>query len=675
MTKTNYLSFYQHLVSNHKDIAFDRIPNTDFTQALTWAIEQADKAIDTICMQKSAPSFQNTIVALEQTGREVDAISSLFFNLFHADTNPVLQSQVASISSLLSTHQNGILLNDVLFSRVLSVYEDTSLSLNDEDKRLLEQTYKGFASNGAMLSSTNKAKLRHINSALAQLGPAFSKNVLEDTNAFTYFTDDEAKLDGIPQHVLDNAKQLATSQGKHGWCLTLHAPCYLPVMQYAHNRSLRAKLFKARGALALGGERCNKANIKRIVSLRQQKAQLLGHDFYADYVLTKRMAKNTDTVDGFLDELESKYRLAALSEFSELETFAQKEGVDTLQAWDIAYYSNKLKLSTLDFDEEALRPYFRHDRVLEGMFLLATKLYGLQFTLDTNVAVYHEEVMCYRVTDADDNYTATLYVDLYPRASKNQGAWMTTWKTQHVHNEVDQRPIISMVCNFTPKNDKGYAFFTFDEVETLFHEFGHALHAACSNVTYGSLASPNVYWDFVELPSQIMENFLQERKVLDLFAQHNETGQAIDAALLEKIQKRSQFQTGLQGLRQLSLARLDMAWHSVSEPCKDVLAFEETILSEYRMVEPVAHTSMSTQFSHIFAGGYAAGYYSYKWAEVLDADAFSYFKKYGVLNATIAKSFRDTVLALGNTVDPHELYQRFRKAPPTSKALFEREGI
>ncbi len=677
MSDGQFYSFYQHQFGNDRRIAFNHLEYEKFTQALSWAISKADAELEAIVSNKQAPSFVNTIIALEQFGQEVDTISSLFFNLYHAESLPVLQQQVEAISMMLSKHKNAILLNETLFARIKTVYqtEKQNKQLQPVDNRLLCETYTSFANNGALLDQADKKKLQSINEQLSQLGPKFSKNVLDNTNAYAYHTDVIAELDGIPEHVKQAAKRAAKRHGQTGWRLQLHAPCYLPVMQYANNRDLRERLYKARAGVAFNDEYDNTKLIKEIVALRKRKALLLGFTDYADYILQKRMAKNVVAVDNFLDELEAKYRLAALDEFAQLESLAQEQGVQELAAWDVAYFSMQQKLKQLQFDEEKLRSYFRHDRVLDGLFALAGKLYGLSFKQEQDIQTYHKDVLAYAIYESNGSYLGFLYVDLYPREGKNQGAWMTTWKTQHISAGVDQRPIISIVTNATPKNDAGFAFFSYDEVETLFHEFGHALHAACSKVQYASLASPNVYWDFVELPSQIMENFLAEKSVLDLFAIENDTGEHISAEDLTKIQKRESFQAGLQGLRQISLARLDLAWHTKDSSDVSVAAFEEDVMHAYRLVAPVPNTSISCQFSHIFAGGYAAGYYSYKWAEVLDADAFKYFKENGIFNPEIAISFRDTILALGNTIAPDELYVDFRKAQPSTKALLERSGF
>lgn len=677
MSDTQFYSFYQHQFGNDKPIAFDHLDHSLFTQAMHWAIAKAKSELEVIVRNPLAPTFENTIVALEQMGAEVSTISSVFFNLYHANTSKVLQDQVADISLCLSRYGNEVLLNEAVFLRIQTVHAEELKhnKLNDVDKRLLSETYISYVNNGALLSSDDKNKLKAISEQLAQLGPKFSQHILDNTNAYSYHTEDKNELEGVPEHVQATAALQAKRAGKTGWQLSLQAPCYLPVMQYATNRALRERLYRARAGLAFNDSYDNTSLIKEIVALRQQKAQLLGCSHYAEYILRKRMAKNVTTVETFLDELESKYRVSALTEFSELESWAAQEGVAQLQAWDVAYYSMRYQQKQLDFDEELLRPYFRHDRVLDGVFELANKLYGLSFRPNEQAPTYHQDVACYTIEDKDACYVGLLYVDLYPREGKNQGAWMTTWKTQHIHQGVDQRPMISIVMNATPKNDQGYAFMSFDEVETLFHEFGHALHAACSQVPYASLASPNVYWDFVELPSQIMENFLKERKVLDLFAQHDETGETISDLYLDKIHQRELFQVGMQGLRQISLARLDLAWHTQEQAVHAVDDFEEQVMQMYRLVAKVANTNMSCQFSHIFAGGYAAGYYSYKWAEVLDADAFKMFKQQGVFNQEVAKRFRETILALGNSVAPDTLYQRFRQAKPTTKALFERSGL
>lgn len=669
--------FIQHLDTPHANLAFAAMDLSKLLPALQWAIGVANARITAICVNPEPVSFANTILQLEHSGVEVEAISTIFFNWLHADTNETLQQQVQPITAALADYQNAVLLNEDLFQRIHTLYRQReNLDLNAVELRLLEQNYLDFTSNGALLDTAAKKTLKEINKELSSLGPKFSKNVLDDTNAFHYHIEKDEDTAGIPEHVLNHAAALAQQKGVRGWILTLHAPCYIPVMQYAHSSRVREHMFRSRAKLAMHHEYNNAPIVAKTVSLRQQRAQLLGFDNHASCVLKRRMAANTDTVTAFLDDLERRYRPAATREFAELQCFAQQAGLEKLSAWDIAYFSDQLKRKTLDLDDEALRAYFRHDRVLEGVFALANKLYGLKFDLDPSIQSYHDDVLCYRVYENSSSAVATLYIDLYPRAGKNPGAWMTTWKTQSMTAGERHAPEVAIVMNTTPRNDDGYAFFSYDEVETLFHEFGHALHACLSNVAYASLASPNVYWDFVELPSQFMENYLAEKAVLDLFAHHDTTGEPLDVSLVAKIQQRQRFQAGLRGLRQVSLARLDMAWHQLLDTAElDVATFEETILSQYRLVEKVDGAGMSCQFSHIFAGGYAAGYYSYKWAEVLDADAFAYFKEKGLFDSNLAKQFRQNILEPGNSAPPQKLYEQFRHRAADPEALFARDGL
>lgn len=673
----DYQVFYQHLMQSEAVLDFANMDIKKLLPALRWAIAISEERINAIVDNSATADFENTVLALEHSSPEVDSISSIFFNWYHADSNEILDRQVADISAALSEYKNKIVLNDKLFVRIKSVYDRLDhFDGDDVDKRLLSETYLDFATNGALLNASDKEQLKQVNEELAKTGPEYSKHLLDDTNAFQYHVQDKECVAGIPDYVLAQSKSLAESQGLDGWVFTLQAPCYIPVMQFAESRDLRKVLFCARGRLSLDGAYSNRSLVKKIALLRKKKAKLLGFDSYAAFILSRRMARNPAVVSDFLDQLEMKYRTAAEREFSELQESATQMGCEKMHAWDVAYYSAKLKQSQLDFDDEVLRKYFRHDRVLNGIFSLAKKLYGLSFVYDETMKAYHDDVLCYRVFSESKTLISILYVDLYPRPGKNQGAWMTTWKTQHRKDGVNHHPVVSMVMNFTPRNDSGYAFFSYDEVETLFHEFGHALHACLSDVQYASLASPNVLWDFVELPSQFMENYLAEKQVLDLFAYHDETGEAMTDELIHKIRDRQRFQVGLHGLRQVSLARLDYAWHhSDINSDIDVDAFEESVLSKYRMLEKVEDTGMSCQFGHIFSGGYAAGYYSYKWAEVLDADAFAYFKDVGIFDVDLAKRFAQTILARGNTMPPDVLYRLFRNRDPNPDALFDRYSL
>lgn len=658
---------------------FSKIQNEHFKPAFLQAIADAKKEIDAITQNSEPPTFANTVEALDFAGQQLDRISSVFFNLNSAETNEEIQKIAQEISPLLSEFSNDITLNQELFQRIKTVYEERdTLKLNPEQYTLLEKKYKSFSRNGANLNDTDKKRLREIDSELSKLKLTFGENVLAETNKFEMLLTHEEDVKGLPEGEKEAAAHLAESKGKKGWLITLDYPSYIPFMKYAENRELRKNLSLAFGSKGFHNDALdNQENVLKIVTLRHERANLLGYPTHAHFVLEERMAETPEKVLEFLNELLKKAKPAAEREFAELEAFAKElDNIDQLQKWDSAYYSEKLKQKLFNLDDEKLKPYFKLENVINGVFKVAEKLFGLQFKEVSNIEKYHEEVKTFEVYDDDNNFISLFYADFHPRPGKRGGAWMTSFKPQYTLNNINSRPHISNVCNFTRSTSKKPSLLTFNEVTTLFHEFGHALHGMLANTTYPSLSGTSVYWDFVELPSQVMENWCYEKEALELFAHHYETGELIPMELVEKIKDSSNFQEGMATVRQLSFGFLDMAWHG-QDPTgiKNVKAFEEAAFESTNLFPKTPETCMSTSFSHIFQGGYSSGYYSYKWAEVLDADAFAYFKQNGIFNREVAKKFKEHVLSKGGTENPMELYKRFRGAEPNIDALLERAGL
>lgn len=647
--------------------------------AIEKALAEARAEIDAITGNKEEPTFENTIEALEFAGQQLDRISSVFFNLNSAETNEEIQKLAQEISPMLTEFGNDITLNQPLFKKVKKVYEQIdSLELTAEQRTLLDRKYKSFTRNGANLPEEKKSRLREIDAELAKLKLTFGEHVLAETKKYELHLTDEKDLDGLPEDEKDAAKQLAESRNKDGWLITLDYPSYIPFMKYANNRELRKELAIAFGSKCFHGDELdNREIILRIVNLRQERAELLGYDNHAHFVLEERMAETPDKVAEFLDELAEKAKPAAEREFKELADFAyQRDGIETLQKWDGAYYSEKLRQKLFDLDDEKLKPYFKLEQVISGVFKVAEKLFGLRFREVTDIDTYHEEVKTYRVYDQEDRFISVFYADFHPREGKRGGAWMTSYKPQYIRNGENVRPHISNVCNFTRSTSKKPSLLTFNEVTTLFHEFGHGLHGMLADTTYPSLSGTSVYWDFVELPSQIMENWCYEPEALQLFAMHYETGEVIPSELVERIKESAAFQEGMATLRQLSFAKLDMAWHSEDpKTISDVKEFELKAFEGTQLYPETPETCMSTSFSHIFQGGYASGYYSYKWAEVLDADAFAVFKKEGIFSAATGSKFREHILSKGGTLHPMELYKKFRGSEPSIEPLLERAGL
>ncbi|MFD1063837.1 M3 family metallopeptidase [Winogradskyella litorisediminis] len=659
---------------------FSSIKTEDFMPAFKTAIEKARAEIDAIVNNSEAPSFENTIEALDYSGEELDRISSIFFNLNSAETNDEIQKIAQKVSPLLSEFSNDITLNEDLFNRVKAVYDSKSnLELTTEQSTLLDKKYKSFSRNGANLSKDKKERLREIDKQLSKLKLKFGENILAETNKFEMYLTDESDLSGLPDGAKEAAKQLAESKDKDGWLITLDYPSYIPFMTYADNRELREKLSKAFGSKGFKGDELdNQDNVLEIVKLRNERAQLLGYKTHAHFVLEERMAESPKNVTNFLKELLEKAKPAATNEFKKLENFAiELDAIDQLQKWDSAYYSEKLKQKLFSLDDEQLKPYFKLENVIDGAFTVAEKLFGLQFEEIDTIDKYHEDVLTYKVVDADGELVSVFYADFFPRAGKRNGAWMTSYKPQMIKDGENHRPHVSIVCNFTKPTKSKPSLLTFNEVTTLFHEFGHALHGMLANTTYPSLSGTSVHWDFVELPSQILENWCYEEETLKLFATHYETGEVIPMELIEKIKASSTFHEGMQTLRQLSFGLLDMAWHAHENPSEitSVKDFEEKAFGDTNLYPDVKENCMSTAFAHIFQGGYSSGYYSYKWAEVLDADAFEYFKEEGIFNKTVAQKFQAYVLSQGGTEKPMTLYKKFRGQEPKPEALLKRAGL
>ena len=667
------------LLQDYNTAPFTKIASEDYKPAIKKGIEIAKAEIDAIVNTKEAPTFKNTTEALDYTGEKLNRITSIFFNLNSAETNDDIQRIAQEVSPWLSEFRNDITLNEALFARVKSVFDDRkNLNLNAEQKMLLEKQYKGFARNGANLNNEKKSQLREIDTKLSKLSLKFGENVLAETNAFEMHLNNEDDLAGLPESVKEAAQQLAKEQNKEGYIFTLQYPSYIPFLTYADNRDLRKKMAITAGKKAFQNNKFNNEKIVlEIVKLRQERANLLGYKTHAHFVLEERMAETPEKVIEFSNNLLAKAKPAAKKEFENLEKYAKKlDGINQLQKWDGAYYSEKLKKELFDLDQEILKPYFKLENVIDGVFEIANRLYDLNFEEVDTIEKYHPEVKTYKVTDNDGNFISVFYADYHPRKGKRNGAWMTSYKSQQIKNGINERPHVSIVCNFTKPTATKPSLLTFNEVTTLFHEFGHALHGMLANTTYNSLSGTSVSWDFVELPSQVLENWCYEKEALELFAKHYETGKVIPMKYVEKIKESASFHDGMQTLRQLSFGLLDMKWHSENpSEITSIKDFEKEAFAATSLYPDVAENCMSTAFSHIFQGGYSAGYYSYKWAEVLDADAFEYFLEKGIFNKEVATKFKDTVLSKGGTVKPMELYKRFRGQEPKPDALLKRAGL
>jgi peptidyl-dipeptidase Dcp len=656
---------------------FSKIKTEHYKEAFEKAIEQAKAEIDAIAQSEKDPTFENTIIALDRSGAQLDRISSIFFNLNSAETSPEIQAIAQEVSPWLSAFKNDIILNQHLFERVKAVL-DQELDLDAESQMLLEKQFKSFSRNGALLDSKKQEELRSYDEQLSKLSLEFGQHLLADSNAYELLLEKEEDLEGLPEGFIEMAKAGAAEKGLKGWLITLSYPSYIPFMKFSKKRALREQLYRAFSARGFQeNENNNEAIIRSIVELRYQRARLLGYQTHADYILEERMAESPQKVFEFLEQLSKKAKPAAEKEFKMLSDYALKDGIDQFQKWDAAYYSEKLKKEQFELDDEVLKPYFELESVIDGVFEVANKLYGLQFKHNPKVEVYHPEVKTYDVLDQKGNYIALFYADFHPRAGKRDGAWMTSYKSQYKDGSENIRPHISIVCNFTKPTASKPSLLTFNEVTTLFHEFGHALHGILANTTYKSLSGTSVSWDFVELPSQLLENWCYEKEALELFAKHYQTKELIPLALIEKIKEASNFLEGLATMRQLSFGLLDMKWHS-SNPEELPQSIEEVEASVFDLTDlypKLSKSCMSTAFSHIFQGGYSAGYYSYKWAEVLDADAFAFFKEKGIFNKEVAESFKEHILSKGGTRKPMELYKQFRGKEPSIDALLDRSGL
>lgn len=681
MTETQN-PFFENIHTPHGTVPFDHIAVEHYAPAIRRGIECQNEEIDAIVDNPEPADFHNTILALEKSGQLLHRVEVVFDNLLSAETNDAMQELAKELMPLLSEHANNITLNERLFERVKTAYEQRNDEpLTAEQRKLTEDTYEGFVRSGANLQGVDKEKYRELSRQLSLLTLQFRENNLKETNDYQLVLTDEAQLKGLPQSAIDAAAETAREKQQEGWVFTLHAPSYVPFLTYAADRDLRKEIYMAYNTKCTHANACNNLDIvKQLVNTRLALAQLLGYKDYATYKLERRMAQNSANVYYLLDQLLEAYKPTAQKEYAEVQALAREEqGADfTLMPWDWGYYSQKLKDRKFNLNDEMLRPYFELENVKKGVFGLATRLYGITFQKNPDIPVYHKDVEAFDVFDKDGSFLAVLYTDFYPREGKRSGAWMTSYKEQWIDEKTGEnsRPHVSLVMNFTKPTQDKPALLTFGEVETFLHEFGHSLHGMFANTTYASLSGTNVYWDFVELPSQFMENFAVEKEFLHTFARHYQTGELIPDELVQRIVNSRNFNAAYACLRQVSFGLLDMAWYTRTTPFEgNVMAYEKQAWARAQILPSVEGTCMSTQFSHIFAGGYSAGYYSYKWAEVLDADAFSLFKKQGIFDQKTAFSFRENILSQGGTEHPMTLYKRFRGQEPTIDALLIRNGI
>lgn len=665
----------------HQTAPFNEIETSHYEQAMEEGMKMGNEEIKNIIENSDEPTFENTILALENSGKVLDRITTIFFNLLSAETNDEMDGIAERITPKLTEYSNNISLNEALFDRVKVVYSNKSnLNLSPEEEKLLEKTYDGFVRHGANLSAEDKEKFRKLSSDLSSLTLKFSQNHLKETNKYELHITDVKQLEGLPESALEAAAHTAKEKNKEGWVFTLHAPSYVPFMKYCSNRELRKTLYMAYNTQCTHNDEFdNNEIVKQLVNTRMQIAILLGFENHADYVLRKRMAENSSNVYNLLNNLIEAYKPTAEKEIAEIEETAKKiEGNDfEIMPWDFSYYSEKLKNEKYKFDEESLRPYFKLENVISGVFGLATKLYGITFEENKSIPVYHPDVNAYEVKDKDGSFLAVLYADFHPRAGKRSGAWMTNFKEQWIdENGYNSRPHVSVTMNFTKPTAEKPALLTFSEVTTFLHEFGHALHGIFANTRFQSMSGTNVYWDFVELPSQIMENFAVEKDFLNTFAKHYITGELIPDSTVQSIVDSQNFNVAYACMRQVSFGLLDMAWYTRSEAFTgNVKDFEKKAWEKAQLLPQIEDTCMSVQFGHIMSGGYSAGYYSYKWAEVLDADAFSMFKENGIFDKKTAERFRECILSKGGTEHPMVLYRNFRGQEPTIDALLIRNGI
>lgn len=663
----------------HQTPPFKEIKHKHFVPAIDQLLADAKAEVDAVINNPEKPTFGNTIHALEVSGKKLSRATSILFNLNSSETDDTIQSITRDISPKLSAFQNYVSLNEKLFQRVKAVYNQKSeLKLNAEDLKLLDDSYKGFVRSGANLEGAAKERFGQINTELSKLSLTFGENVLAETNAYQLVITDKKELAGLPESEVEAAAQLAKAKKKEGWMINLQGPGYIAFMKFADNRKLREELYKAYNSRAYHqNSNNNEETIRKIVNLRLERAKLLGYPNHGAYVLEERMAESPAKVNAFLQQLHEASRPSALKDLADVQEYAKSKGFkEQLERWDWSYWSEKLKNERYGFDEQAVKPYFKLEHVIAGVFELTNRLYGLTYKENKEIQVYHPDVKAYEVFDKDGSFLSVLYLDFFPREGKRGGAWMTEFRSQSNLDGVNIRPQVSIVTNFTKPTATKPSLLTFYEVSTFLHEFGHGLHGMFANTTYEAMSGTSVYRDFVELPSQIMENWAIQKEFLDIFATHYQTGEKIPAELVQKLIKSKNFQAATMSERQLSFGMNDMAWHSISEPIMgSVVEFEKRAMAATDLFPPLEGFCLSTAFSHIFAGGYAAGYYGYKWAEVLDADAFSLFRKNGIFDKATAESFRKNILEKGGTVHPMVLYKAFRGQEPSIEPLLEREGL
>ena len=672
--------FLAPLSTPHETAPFDKIKLEHYEPALMEGIRQHDEEINQIVENPEPATFANTIVPLDYSGRLLEFVSNVLGNLNEAETCDEMQELVLRLMPLLTEHSNNITLNADLFARVKTVYDTADRSaLTIEEQRLLDNTYRSFVRSGANLGEADKETYRQLTNDLSQATLLFNQNHLKATNSYRLNITDSTRLRGLPETALDMAAEEASTHEETGWTFTLQAPSYIPVMTYCEDRDLRKELSMAYNTQAISGENSNIEVVRTIVNLRLALAKLLGFDTFADYMLEDRMAENMTNVNQMYDQLLTAYLPAARQEVEAVAEQARAEQGDDfeLMPWDFSFYAERLRKAKYNFDEEMLRPYFKLENVIDGVFGLATKLYGITFNENKSIPVYHPDVKAYEVCDADGTFLAVLYADFFPRDGKNAGAWMTSYKGQWLNADgSDSRPHVSITTNFTKPTANKPALLTYDEVETFLHEFGHSLHGIFAATHYPSMCSPNVAWDFVEMPSQIMENFGTEKEFLHTFARHFETGELIPDNLVESLVRAKNYNAAYACMRQVSFGLLDMAWYTRTEPFEgDVIAYEKEAFAPTQLLPSQPETCMTVQFGHIMAGGYAAGYYSYKWAEMLDADAFSFFAADGVISPAVAKRFRNDILSKGDSEHPMTLFKAFRGQEPTIDAMLQRDGI
>ena len=659
-------------------LPFDEFKTEHFLPAIDESIKISNAKIESICSCNEEPSFENTILELETSHEDLQRIVGVYWHLFGAHSEGDFKQLAQKISPIVSSHTNDYMLNAELFKKIKKVYDNRlDMDYNEHDLKLIEDTYQSFIRNGASLNDSDKENLRNLDQELSVLSPKFSNNVLDAQNSFEMWISDKEDLEGLPEDAINAASESAKKKDRgNEWLFTLQMSSYLPFMTYSKKRNLREKLFKAYGGLCNGGEYDNTSVIKKIVKLKHKRAQLLGYKSHADFVLERRMAENIENVYGLLDNLYEYSYKAAKSEIKELEEYAMsKDSLNSFFQWDLMYYKELLKKDKYAFDSEELRPYFKAENVINGVFDIASRLYDLKFKKLENVQTWHSEVDCFEVNDSDDSHIGILYIDLFPRSTKRSGAWMNALLENGLYKGKVRRPHVLFCASLTPSTKEKPSLLNYREVETVFHEFGHCLHGLLSDGKYQSTSGTNVFWDFVELPSQIMENWVGESDALKLFAKHYETGEVIPDELIEKIKKSSNYGSGYLSLRQLSLGYLDMAWYTNLDDVEDVEEFENKATEKTKLFPSVPGMTVSNSFGHIFSGGYSAGYYSYKWAEVLDADAFEKFKEDGIFNKETAASFRSNILSMGGLKHPMDLYKKFRGREPEVEALLRRDDL